>query len=144
MKSPSNLHHRHRFPVEIISYAVWLYHVLSLSPGKFELLLAERSVSVSYETIRRMPPVSLTKGKYALLIGFLAAPQRPLTREHFLQATRIHDDIFDRSVHVQILRLRRKLETDPKCAAHHPDPAWCRLRVCPARRIGLTRLPLQA
>ena len=58
--------------------------------------------------------VALTKGEYALLIAFLDAPQRPLTREHLLQATRIHEDVFDRSIDVQILRLRRKLETDPR------------------------------
>jgi two-component system OmpR family response regulator len=57
--------------------------------------------------------VALTKGEYALLTAFLDAPQRPLTREHLLQATRIHEDVFDRSIDVQILRLRRKLETDP-------------------------------
>jgi two-component system OmpR family response regulator len=57
--------------------------------------------------------VSLTKGEYALLTAFLDAPQRPLSREHLLQATRIHEDIFDRSIDVQVLRLRRKLETDP-------------------------------
>lgn len=57
-------------------------------------------------------PVSLTKGEYALLIAFLDAPQRPLSREHLLQATRIHEDVFDRSIDVQVLRLRRKLETD--------------------------------
>ncbi len=53
--------------------------------------------------------VALTKGEYALLTAFLDAPQRPLTREHLLQATRIHEDVFDRSIDVQILRLRRKL-----------------------------------
>ena len=58
-------------------------------------------------------PVSLTKGEYGLLLAFLEAPQRPLTREHLLQATRVHEDIFDRSIDVQVLRLRRKLETDP-------------------------------
>ena len=57
--------------------------------------------------------VVLTKGEYALLSAFLDAPQRPLSREHLLQATRVHEDIFDRSIDVQILRLRRKLETDP-------------------------------
>lgn len=54
--------------------------------------------------------LALTKGEYALLVAFLEAPQRPLTREHLLQATRIHEDVFDRSIDVQILRLRRKLE----------------------------------
>src|SRR5258707_1818539 len=58
-------------------------------------------------------PVALTKGEYALLTAFLNAPQRPLSRENLLQATRIHEDGFDRSIDVQVLRLRRKLETDP-------------------------------
>jgi DNA-binding response OmpR family regulator len=58
-------------------------------------------------------PVALTKGEYALLLAFLEAPQRPLSREHLLQATRMHEDVFDRSIDVQILRLRRKLEPDP-------------------------------
>jgi two-component system, OmpR family, response regulator len=58
-------------------------------------------------------PVSLSKGEYALLLAFLEAPQRPLSREHLLQATRVHEDIFDRSIDVQVLRLRRKLEIDP-------------------------------
>lgn len=58
-------------------------------------------------------PVSLTKGEYALLIAFLDSPQRPLSREHLLQATRIHEDVFDRSIDAQVLRLRRKLETNP-------------------------------
>jgi putative transposase len=53
MKPPPDPHYRHRFPAEIISYAVWLYHVFSLSFRDVELLLAERGVSVSYETIRR-------------------------------------------------------------------------------------------
>jgi two-component system, OmpR family, response regulator len=32
----------------------------------------------------------LTKGEYALLIAFFDAPQRPLSREHLLQTTRMH------------------------------------------------------
>jgi DNA-binding response OmpR family regulator len=58
-------------------------------------------------------PIALSKGEYALLLAFLEAPQRLLSREHLLQATRIHEDIFDRSIDVQVLRLHRKLETDP-------------------------------
>jgi two-component system, OmpR family, response regulator len=58
-------------------------------------------------------PVLLTKGEYVLLVAFLEAAQRPLSREQLLQATRIHEDIFDRSIDVQVLRLRRKLETSP-------------------------------
>jgi two-component system, OmpR family, response regulator len=56
--------------------------------------------------------VALTKGEYALLGAFLEAPQRPLSREFLLQATRLHEDVFDRSIDVQVLRLRRKLEQD--------------------------------
>ena len=59
-------------------------------------------------------PIILTKGEYALLAAFLEAPGRPLSREHLLQATRVHEDVFDRSIDVQILRLRRKLEVDPR------------------------------
>lgn len=58
-------------------------------------------------------PVVLTKGEYALLIAFLDAPQRPLSREQLLQATRIHEDVFDRSIDVQVLRLRQMVEADP-------------------------------
>ena len=57
--------------------------------------------------------IKLSKGEFALLSAFLDAPGRPLTREHLLQATRVHEDVFDRSIDVQILRLRRKLEADP-------------------------------
>ena len=57
--------------------------------------------------------VPLSKGEFALLLAFLEAPGRPLTREHLLRATRVHEDILDRSIDVQVLRLRRKLETDP-------------------------------
>lgn len=56
--------------------------------------------------------VPLTKGDFALLSAFLQAPRRTLSREHLLQATRVHEDVFDRSIDVQILRLRRKLEED--------------------------------
>jgi two-component system, OmpR family, response regulator len=57
--------------------------------------------------------VALTKGEYALLVAFLSAPQRPLTRGHLLQVTRVHEDVSDRSIALQVMRLRRKLETDP-------------------------------
>jgi two-component system, OmpR family, response regulator len=49
-----------------------------------------------------------------LLLAFLEAPQRPLLREHLSQATHRNEDIFDRSIDIQILRLRRKLEIDPR------------------------------
>ena len=53
MKPPPDPGYRHRFPAEIITHAVWLYHVFSLSLRDVELLLAERGIVVSYETVRR-------------------------------------------------------------------------------------------
>src|SRR3954466_3392422 len=44
---------RHRFPAEIISHAVWLYHVFSLSLRDVELILAERGITVTHESIRQ-------------------------------------------------------------------------------------------
>ena len=52
MKPPPNPHYRHRFPAEIISHAVWLYHVFSLSLRDVELILAERGVIVTHESVR--------------------------------------------------------------------------------------------
>ena len=43
----------YRFPPEIISHAVWLYHRFSLSFRDVEGLLAERGITVTYETIRQ-------------------------------------------------------------------------------------------
>jgi putative transposase len=42
----------YRFPPEIISYAVWLYHRFALSHRDVEELLAERGIQVSYEANR--------------------------------------------------------------------------------------------
>jgi len=47
-----NTYKRHRFPPEIISYAVWLYFRFNLSHRDIEDLLAERGITVSYESIR--------------------------------------------------------------------------------------------
>jgi two-component system, OmpR family, response regulator len=58
--------------------------------------------------------VTLTVGEFSLLTAFLRSPQQVLSRDQLLAATRVHDDeVFDRSVDVQILRLRRKLEANP-------------------------------
>jgi putative transposase len=43
----------YRFPAAVIQHAVWLYHLFSLSLRDIELILAERGVVVSYESIRR-------------------------------------------------------------------------------------------
>ena len=47
-----NTYKRHRFPPDIISYAVWLYHRFNLSHRDIEDLLAERGITVSRESIR--------------------------------------------------------------------------------------------
>jgi two-component system, OmpR family, response regulator len=58
--------------------------------------------------------VALTVGEFSLLTAFLRSPQQVLSRDQLLAATRVHDaEVFDRSVDVQILRLRRKLEANP-------------------------------
>ncbi len=43
----------YRFPAEIISHALWLYHVFSLSLRDVELILAERGIGVTHESIRQ-------------------------------------------------------------------------------------------
>jgi putative transposase len=48
----TTMHKRYRFPLQIIQYAVLLYHRFNLSHRNIEDLLAERGVSVSYESIR--------------------------------------------------------------------------------------------
>jgi len=53
MKSSTLSYRGHRFPPEIITHAVWLYHRFCLSLREVEDLLAERGITVSYETIRQ-------------------------------------------------------------------------------------------
>jgi len=53
MKDTKQLYHGYRFHPEIISYAVWLYDRFYLSFRDVEDLLAERRISVSYESIRQ-------------------------------------------------------------------------------------------
>jgi len=52
MSRSTTLYKRHRFPPDIIQYAVWLYHRFNLSHRDIEDLLAERGLVVSYESIR--------------------------------------------------------------------------------------------
>ena len=58
--------------------------------------------------------VELTNGEFSLLEAFCAAPQRVLSRDQLLDLSRLHSaEVYDRSIDVQILRLRRKIETNP-------------------------------
>ena len=53
MRSKSASYHGYRFPPDIISQAVWLYYRFCLSFRDAEDLLAQRGVTVTYETIRQ-------------------------------------------------------------------------------------------
>jgi two-component system, OmpR family, response regulator len=58
--------------------------------------------------------IDLTNGEFNLLAALLAAPERILTRDQLLEASRVYDnEVYDRSIDVQVLRLRRKIEADP-------------------------------
>jgi two-component system OmpR family response regulator len=57
--------------------------------------------------------VELTHTEFALLVAFLGSPQRILSREQLIELSHGYDEeVFDRSIDVQILRLRRKIELD--------------------------------
>jgi DNA-binding response OmpR family regulator len=68
---------------------------------------------------RRLKPrdgrdITLTNGEFNLLAALLSAPERILTRDQLLEASRVYDnEVYDRAIDIQILRLRRKLEEDP-------------------------------
>jgi transposase-like protein len=53
MKSARSRYHGQRYPPEIIGHAVWLYYKFGIRLRDVEDLLAERGITVSYETIRR-------------------------------------------------------------------------------------------
>ncbi len=53
MKTHTSRYRGYRFPPEIISHSVWLYHRFSLSFRDVEDLLAKRGIVVTYETIRQ-------------------------------------------------------------------------------------------
>jgi len=76
MTLPPDPHYRHRFAAEIISYAVWLYHVFSLSLRDVELILAERGVAVSYETVRRWCKKFAATSPTTMLVPRLASSRR--------------------------------------------------------------------
>jgi two-component system, OmpR family, response regulator len=57
--------------------------------------------------------VDLSNGEFNLLLALCEAPQRPLSRDRLLELSRMHGaEVYDRSIDVQILRLRRKIELD--------------------------------
>ena len=77
--------------------------------GDFELNLRTRRLKR-----QNGQAVSLTNGEINLLAAMLAAPERVLTRDLLLEASRVYDnEVYDRAIDIQILRLRRKIEPDP-------------------------------
>ena len=78
--------------------------------ASFELNLRTRRLAKQQPGQR----IELTNGEFNLLAALLAAPQRILTRDQLLEASRVYDnEVYDRSIDVQVLRLRRKIEVDP-------------------------------
>ena len=58
--------------------------------------------------------VALSRADFGLLVVLLGAPQRILSRDQLLGLSRLHsDDVYNRPVDVQIMRLRRKIEPEP-------------------------------
>jgi DNA-binding response OmpR family regulator len=58
--------------------------------------------------------LDLANNEFSLLVAFCSAPQRVLSRDQLLNLSRLHSaEVYDRTVDVQVLRLRRKIEADP-------------------------------
>jgi len=65
-------------------------------------------------TARDGRAVRLSNGEFSLLVVLLGSPNRILSRDQLLDMSRLHnDDVYNRSVNTQVMRLRHKLETDP-------------------------------
>jgi two-component system, OmpR family, response regulator len=57
--------------------------------------------------------IPLSNGEFSLLVVLLGAPNRILSRDQLLDLSRLHnDEVYNRSIDVQIMRLRRKIEKD--------------------------------
>ena len=75
----------------------------------WELNLGSRRLTSPYGS-----RVELSHGEFNLLHAFCAAPQRVLSREQLLDLSRLYGaEVYDRSIDVQVLRLRRKIEPNP-------------------------------
>jgi two-component system, OmpR family, phosphate regulon response regulator OmpR len=58
--------------------------------------------------------ITITSGEFALLKVFTEHPRQPLSRDRLMQLARGRElDVFDRSIDVQVSRLRRIVEPDP-------------------------------
>jgi two-component system, OmpR family, response regulator len=58
--------------------------------------------------------IEISRGEFRLLRAFLSSPQRVLSRDQLLSLSRLHStEVYDRSIDIQVMRLRRKIEPDP-------------------------------
>jgi two-component system OmpR family response regulator len=77
-------------------------------PG-WELNLRTRKLSA-----RDGREVALSNGEFNLLAALLATANRVVTRDQLIEMSRRYDnEVYDRAIDVQILRLRRKIESNP-------------------------------
>jgi two-component system phosphate regulon response regulator OmpR len=82
----------------------------TVSIGEFVFNASTRSLS------RDGTPIAITSGEFALLKVFVDHPRQPLSRDRLMQLARGRElDVFDRSIDVQVSRLRKLIEPD---AAH--------------------------
>lgn len=80
----------------------------SFSFGDFVFDADNRSLTKNGET------VTITSGEFALLKVFTEHPRQPLSRDRLMQLARGRElDVFDRSIDVQVSRLRRLIEPNP-------------------------------
>ena len=81
--------------------------------GAFELNLATRSLT------REGKPVPLTTGEFSVLKVLAQHPRQPLSRDKLMELARGREyEVFDRSIDVQISRLRKIVEDDPAHPRH--------------------------
>ena len=86
--------------------AGWRFSGWQLDDGRCQLFNPQREL------------VPLTQGEYSLLRALVCHARKVLTRDQLLELTHSESlDVFDRTIDVLIMRLRRKIETNP----HQPD-----------------------
>ena len=81
---------------------------VAIAFGEFVFDPAARSL------YRNGEQISITSGEFALLNALASHPRQPLSRDRLMELARGRElDAFDRSVDVQVSRLRKLIETDP-------------------------------
>jgi DNA-binding response OmpR family regulator len=58
--------------------------------------------------------VPLTNAEFSILHAFLMRPRQVLSRDDLIAASRMHHDVYERTIDTTILRLRRKIEPDSR------------------------------